>query len=66
MLDIKSDVFMDNNGNDTNHTRHWKCKMHKIYLCKGGLKLADIATKHVRENYLNPIMRYIMVRLDNI
>ena len=39
--------------------------MHKIDWCKGGLKLADIATNIVGESDLNPRMEYIMVRLDN-
>ena len=39
--------------------------MHKIDWCKGGLQFADIATKTVSENDLNPIMKYIMIRLDN-
>ena len=39
--------------------------MHKIDWCKGGLQLADIATKNVGENDLYPRMNYIMVRLEN-
>ena len=39
--------------------------MHKIDWCEGGLQMADIATKNVGENYLKPIMKYIMVILDN-
>ena len=42
-----------------------KCKMHKIYWCEGGMKLADIDTKNVGENDLTPRMKYIMVILDN-
>ena len=75
-LDIKSAVCMANTGNDTNHIRniaiivHFlrngdKYKMHKIDWCEGGLKLSYIATKNVGHNYLNPRMKYIMVRLDN-
>ena len=67
---------MSKNGKDTNHTRHiarrvhflingQKLKMHKIDLCEGGLKLADIATKNVGGGYLNPRMKYIMVILDS-
>ena len=74
-MDIKSPVCMDNNGKDTKHTKHIarrvhfvgndeNCKMHKIELCGGGLQLAEIATKNVGENDLNPRMEYIMVRLD--
>ena len=39
--------------------------MHNIDWCEGGLQLAYIATKNIGENDLNPIMKYIMVRLDN-
>ena len=76
ILDSKSAVCMAKNGKDTNHTRHIarrvhfvrngeKCKIHKIDWCEGGIQLADIATKNVGENDLNPRMKYIMVRLDN-
>ena len=68
---------MDNNVNNTTHTRHiaWRVKnlrngeifkMHKIKWCEGGLQLADISTKNVGENYLNTIMKYIMVILDKL
>ena len=67
---------MANNGKDTNYTRHIsrrvhlvrnrkKYKIHKIEWCEGGLQLADIATKNVDENNLNPRMKYIMVMVDN-
>ena len=76
-MDSKSDVCMANNGKDTKHTMHIsrrlnsvrnsdKWKMHKIDWCEGGLQLEEIATKNVRENDLNPRMKYIMVRLDNL
>ena len=39
--------------------------MHKIDWCEGGMKLVDIATKNVDENYFNTRMKYIMVRIDN-
>ena len=42
-----------------------KCKMHKIYWCEEGLQLSDIATKNFGDHYLTPIMKYIIVRLDN-
>ena len=42
-----------------------KLKLHKIDWCEGGLKLADIQTNNVGENDLNPIIKYIMVVLDN-
>ena len=75
ILDSKSAVFMAKNGKDTKHTRHIargmhlvrngkKWKMHKIDWCYGCLQLAGIATKHVGEHDLIPIMKYIMVRLD--
>ena len=76
ILDSKYAVCMDNNGKDTRHTRniarrvHFvsngeKCKIRKIYWCEGGLKFSYLATKNVTENYLTPIMKYIMVILDN-
>ena len=42
-----------------------KCKMHKIYWCEGGLQLAEFGTKNVGEPDLTPMMKYIMVRLEN-
>ena len=39
--------------------------MHKIEWCAGDLKLADIATKNAGGDYLNPRIKYIMVRLEN-
>ena len=30
ILDIKSDVFMDNNGKDTKHTRHIDRRVHLV------------------------------------
>ena len=77
ILDIRSAVCMDNIGNNTKHTRQnyrrlhfvkndktWK--MHKIEWCEVGLQLADIVTKYVDENDLNPRSKFIMVRLDNL
>ena len=76
IMDSNSAVCIANNGKDNNHARHIsrrvKCvrngenfKMHNIDWCEGSLKLTDMATKNVGENYLNPRMKYIMVRLDN-
>ena len=73
--DIKSDVCMAKNGKDTKNTMHIdkilhfsrngkNYKMHKIEWCEGGLDLADISTKNVVENYLNPRMKYIMISID--
>ena len=67
---------MANNGKDTKHTRHIarkihflrkeeKCKMHKINWCEGGMQLAEIGTKNLREPDLTQRMKYIMVRLEN-
>ena len=67
---------MAKNGKDTKHTRHIgsrmhfvrngeNFKMHKIYWCEGGLKLADIVTKNLSKPDLTPRMKYIMVRLEN-
>ena len=76
ILDSKSDVCMAKNGKYNNHTRHIsrivhfvrngeECKMHNIDWCEGGLKLAEITTNNVSESYLNTVVKYIMVRLDN-
>ena len=76
VLDSKSDMCMARNGKDIKHTRHIarrinfvsngeKCKMHKTDWCEGGLQLAYIGTKNVSEPDLTPIMKYILVRLDN-
>ena len=77
ILDRKSAVCMANNGKDTNHTRHTarrvnfirndeKWKLYKIEWCEGGLQLAYIVTENADDNYLNPRMKYIIVRIDNI
>ena len=76
VLDNRSAMCMAKNGKDIKHTRNIarimylvrngeKCKMHNIDWSEGGLQLADIYTKKVGENDLTPIMKYIMVRLDN-
>ena len=76
-MEGKSDVCMAKICNDTKHTRHIsrrfncvrngeKLKMHKIDWCEGGLQLADIATKNAIESDLNPRMKYIIMRLDNL
>ena len=76
VLDSKSANCMAKNGKDIKHTRHIarrmhfvrngeKCKMHKIYLCEGGLQLADICTKNLSKPGLTPRMKNIMVRLEN-
>ena len=67
-MDSNSAVCATNNGKYTKPTRRiarWLYlvrngeifKMQKIDWCEGGLKLADIATKNVGENYLNPRMK---------
>ena len=76
VLDSKSALCMAKNGKDNKHTRHIsrrvhfirnveKCKMHNIYWCEVGLRLEDIAAKNVSEPDLTPIMKCIMVRLEN-
>ena len=40
--------------------------MHKIDWCERGLQLVYMETKKFGENYLNTIMKYIMVRFDNL
>ena len=39
--------------------------MHKIDWCDRGLKLADIAAKNAVDHDLKPVMKYIMVIIDN-
>ena len=39
--------------------------MQKIDLCEEGLQLADIGTKNISEPDLTPIIKFIMVRLEN-
>ena len=76
VLDSKSTLCIANNGKDTTQTRHIssrmhlvrngeKWKMHNIEWCEGGLQLADIATKNFGEHDLTPVIKYIMVRIDN-
>ena len=66
-MDRKYAVCIANNGKDTKHTSHISrtvyfvrngenYKICKIEWCEGGLQLADIATKNVRDNNLNPRM----------
>ena len=75
VLDSKSAMCMDKNGNDTKHTRYIvmrmnfvrngeKYKMHKIDWFEGGLQLVDIGTKNVSEPDLTPRMKYIFVKLE--
>ena len=63
-------------GKDTKHTRHISRRnhlvinggdwiLHKTVWCEGGLPLAEIGTKNVREDELNHRLGYTMVRLDN-
>ena len=65
---------MDDNGKYTKHTRrvsriiHFvrngkEWNFHKTVWYEGGLKLADIGTKGVREYEFNNILVYAMVRL---
>ena len=76
ILYSKYDVCMDNNGKDTNHTRHIarrvyflrndeKWKMNIIDWYEVGMQLADIATRNFGDNVLNTRNKYIMLRLDN-
>ena len=62
ILDRKSHVSMDDNSKNTKHTRHISRRMHfvinveelnlhKTVLFEGGLQLAYIGTKNVREDY---------------
>ena len=67
---------MYSNVNYTKHNNHIsrsvhfvrncdKYRIHKIDWFEGDMELADIATNNFGENDLNPIMKYIMVRLVN-
>ena len=42
-----------------------KCNIQKIDWCEGGLQLVDIGTRNVSGPDIKPIMKYIMVRLEN-
>ena len=76
ILDGNSTMCIGNNGKDTKLTSHIarrihfvingeKCKFHRIHWCEGGLQWADISAKSFGEHDLTPMMKYIMVRLDN-
>ena len=76
ILDGKSSICMDNNGKYTIHTRHIfrrihlvrngeDCNFHQTVCCEGGMQMADVGIKNVREYYFNNILVYAMVRLDN-
>ena len=76
VLDSKSAICMAKNVKDTKHTRKIarifnlvrngkNCNIHKIDWYEGGLQFADIATNNVGEHDLTPMMKYIMLRLDN-
>ena len=76
ILDRKSSVFMYNDVKDTKHTRHisrriqfWingeEWNLYKTVWCEGGLKLSYIGTKNVREDELNPVSIYALVRIYN-
>ena len=40
-------------------------QIHKIDWCEGGMQLVDMANTNVGDHELTPIMKYIMVRLEN-
>ena len=76
IFDGKSAVYMDKNGKYTKHIRHIYRIMHflingdywnmnKTVWCDVGLKLKNIGIKNVRENELNPLLEYYMVRINN-
>ena len=76
ILDEKSTVCMANNGNDTKHTiridiimhsvrNDEECNLHYTVWYEGVKKLADIGTKNVRKDELNPRLGYDIVRLEN-
>ena len=76
ILDRKTAVITVKNGKDTKHTIHIpriinfvvngeECNLHKTLWCEGGLKLSYIGTNNVREDELNPILIYALVRIYN-
>ena len=76
ILDSKSAMCMAKNGKDNKHTRHNErrvyfvrngenSKIHRIDWYEGGLQFTKISTKNVGKNYLNPRIKYILVRFDN-
>ena len=77
IFDSKLDICMDNTGKETKHIIHIfrrihsvrngeECNFHKTVWCEGGLQLADIGTKNVREDKLNTRFVFAKVRLDNL
>ena len=75
ILDSKSAVCMAKNGKYTKHTRHVsrrihfvrnveELNMHKKVWCEVSMQLVDTKTKKVKEDELNPILIYDMVRLE--
>ena len=77
ILDKKSVICKDKNGKYTKQTRKISriihllingedCNFQNKVWCEGGLQLADIGTKNIREEKLNPKLEYPMVILDNL
>ena len=67
---------MDNNVKDTKHTRYIskrmhfvingeECNLHNTVGCEVGLQLEYIVPNNVREDELNTILGYAIVRLDD-
>ena len=76
VLYSKSAMCVFINGKDTKHTSHIARRIHlvrngesfniqSIDWCAGVLQLSEIDTKNVGEHDLTPIMKYIMVIIDN-
>ena len=76
ILDIKSDICMDNNGEETKHTSHFSRRtefvrngeewnFHKTVWCEGGLKMSYIGTNNIKEYELNHRLGCSMVILKN-
>ena len=73
----KPAICMAKNGKYTKHTIHISrimnfvmivedFNLHNSVWCEGGLQLAHIGTKNVREDELNLILGCYMVRLNNL
>ena len=75
ILDSKAGVDMSKNGKDTKYTRHIARRvhfvrqgeaqgLHRVSWCEADLQLADIGTKNVRADEMQPRRSYLMVKVE--
>ena len=75
VLDSRAGVDMSKNGKDSKQTRHIARRMHfvrngeaegyhRTTWIEGDMQLADIGTKNVRPDELQPRLSYLMVKVD--